>query len=453
MLGQLPMNSTDILSLTPLILVASSAFSALLLVVFQRRHRLTMVLTLSGLGLALASLAAVSGLAPRQVTSLLVVDAYSLFCMGLVFAAALAIAAVSYSYFLRRKERDCEEFYALLLIATVGAGVLVCSGHFASFVLGLEILGVALYGLAAYSRTGTKAAEAGVKYLAVSAASAAFLLFGGALVYADMGTLEFSRMQMLIAEHAGMLSVAGLAMVITGMGFKLGTVPFHTGIAELCHAAPAPVGAYVAAVYKGAILAFLFRCSAQFHLTESFPMMVLLLVMGGASMFAGNVLALRGKGMKRVLAYLSVAQAGCSLILCAMSGWFGSVALGFFFAAYFVVTAGGFLAVAALSVGDRDTDRMEDYRSLMSREPWIAGSLSAVLLLMASIPFAAAFVQITWLIQSDAGRLPWWLGACMGLGGAIGLYGNLRLVISMCTVPSVDTAIPELARYAGPLEK
>jgi NADH:ubiquinone oxidoreductase subunit 2 (subunit N) len=157
-------------------------------------------LTLVGLTAAFISIYVAASLAPRQVTSLLLVDRYALFYMGLIVASAAAVAVLSYQY-LENYDGHREELYLLLLIATLGCAVLVASSHFVSFLLGLEILSISLYAMVAYVKDRRLALEAGIKYLILASASAAFLLFGMALIYAGAGTMEFSRMPGTLRER------------------------------------------------------------------------------------------------------------------------------------------------------------------------------------------------------------------------------------------------------------
>src|SRR5262250_2990245 len=249
------MNAADIVALLPLLLIAATSVVVMLGIAFKRNHALAVGLTLVGLTVAFVSIYPAASLAPRQVTSLLLVDRYALFFMGLIIASAAAGAALSYQYF-EGHDGQREELYLLLVIATLGCAVLVASSHFVSFLLGLEILSISLYAMVAYVKDRTVALEAGIKYLILAAASAAFLLFGMALIYAELGTMEFARIG---AETAGavshMLLLIGQAMIFVGVGFKLAVAPFHIWAPDVYEGAPAPVTAFIATVSKGAVFA------------------------------------------------------------------------------------------------------------------------------------------------------------------------------------------------------
>src|SRR5665213_4390158 len=191
------MNGSGVIAILPLIVLGGTVTTVMLAIAFCRNHRLTALLSLLGLVLCLIAIWPASDLAPRQVTPLFAIDRYALFYMGLIFAASIAVLLLSYSYLAARTERP-EEFYLLVLVATLGAAALVASDHFASFFLGLETLSISLLGLIAYPRDHEKPLEASVKYLILAGISSAFLLFGMALIYARLGTLEFARIAALL---------------------------------------------------------------------------------------------------------------------------------------------------------------------------------------------------------------------------------------------------------------
>ena len=186
------MGGHDLIALLPLLIVAGTSILVMLAVAAHRDHRVSATLTLLGLAAAFASLWVAAPAVPLQVTPLLMLDRYALFYIGLIVAASMAFVLLSFGYF-ERCEGDHDELYILMLVATLGSLVLVTSSHFVSLFLGLELLSVALYGMIAYRRSQPLALEAGIKYLVLAAASAAFLLFGMALIYGALGTMQFGE--------------------------------------------------------------------------------------------------------------------------------------------------------------------------------------------------------------------------------------------------------------------
>src|SRR5579872_1454060 len=324
------MNPADLLALLPFLLVAGTSVLVMLEIAAWRSHWLSLGITLVGLAAACGSLWLVGPLPPRKVMSLLILDQYALFYIGLILGATFAIAILCHGY-LERHAETREELYVLLLVATLGSMVLVASSHFVSFFLGLEILSVALYALSAYLHTCSRPLEAGIKYLVLAGSSSAFLLFGMALLYAQLGTMDLFRLATLLPDARNSpLVLGGLAFIVTGIGFKLGIVPFHLWAPDVYEGAPAPVTAFLATVSKGAIFALLLRYFYSSGAQHFRPVFVLFAIIAIASMLIGNLLALLQNNIKRILAYSSIAHMGYLLVAFEASSATASEAVAFY---------------------------------------------------------------------------------------------------------------------------
>jgi NADH-quinone oxidoreductase subunit N len=426
------MTTDDLFALSPLLAIASMAVAVMLVIAFYRHHLVTLVCTLAGIALAFAMLPVAASGAPRQTLGLLIIDQYALFYLGLLFIASFVVALLAYGY-LGELEGQPEEFYLVLLLATTGAAALVASNHFASFFLGLELLSVSLYVLIAYPRTRARSIEAGIKYLILAAASAAFLLFGMALVYAELGTMDFAR---LAAAAAGSdvrqeLLLTGQAMILIGVGFKLAVAPFHIWAPDVYEGAPAPVTAFVATVSKGAVFALLLRYFT--NLGDQFfrSFFLMLTVIAIASMFVGNLLALVQNNVKRILAYSSIAHLGYLLVAFLAGGSLGATAVAFYLVAYFVTTLGAFGVITVLSDREREADDLEDYRGLFWRRPWLAGVFMATLLSLAGIPLTAGFIGKFYVALAGVKSALWLMVLMLAVNTVIGLYYYLRIAFTM----------------------
>ncbi len=429
------MTAIDLLTLSPLIALAVTAIVIMLVTAFARSHALALILTLIGLATALALGFVLSPFAPRQITPLLIVDSYSIFFMQLIFTAGFSVALLAYGY-LERQPEPREEFYVMLLLASLGSAVLVASTHFASFLLGLEILSVSLYVLIGYQRGRERGIEAAIKYLILAAASAAFLFFGMALVYAELGTMEFSLMAAAIngANVHVLLMLTGTSLVAVGVGFKLAVVPFHLWTPDVYEGAPAPVAGFIATVSKGAVFALLLRYVAQTVSLRSPAYNSLYLwfaIVAVASMFAGNLLALLQTNVKRILAYSSIAHLGYLLVAFLAGGNTGVAAVSYYLAAYFVTTLIAFGVITVLSDKSRDADAMADYEGLFWQRPWLALVFAASLLSLAGIPLTAGFVAKFYVVAAGISSALWWLVAILVINSAIGLFYYLRIIVAM----------------------
>jgi NADH-quinone oxidoreductase subunit N len=424
------MTIDDLTALSPLIAIALASVVVMLVIAFYRDARVALLCSLAGIALAFAMLPVAASRAPRQITPLLILDQYALFYLGLLFIAGFVVALLAYGY-LGKLEGQPEEFYLALLLATAGGAALVMSNHFASFFLGLELLSVSLYVLIAYPRESARSVEAGIKYLILAAASAAFLLFGMALIYAELGTMEFARIGV---EMAGAvrpeLLLIGQAMIFVGVGFKLAVAPFHVWAPDVYEGAPAPVTAFIATVSKGAVFALLVRYFANlgdesFHLF--FPALAVIAI---ASMFVGNLLALAQTNVKRILAYSSIAHFGYLLVAFLAGGSLGATAAAFYLVAYIITTLIAFGVVTVLS-GRREADELEDYRGLFWKRPGLATIFLAALLSLGGIPLTAGFMGKFYVLIAGVGSALWLLAIMLVVNTMISFYYYLRVAFMM----------------------
>jgi len=442
------MGNLDLTALSPFMILAVAPVVCMLAIAFRRSHGLTFALALGAVILAFFSLMWCPSPLPYKVTPLLIIDRYALFFIGFILLAGFFTILLSYDY-LKIHGESREEFYVLFLTALLGSVVLVSSVHFASFFLGLEILSVSLYTLIAYQRMNELSIEAGIKYLVLAAFSSAFLVFGMTLIYAGAGTMEFSRMAVQLAAADGIrpIFLAGTVLIIVGIGFKLALVPFNMWVADVYEGAPAPVTAFIATVSKGAVFAILLRYFAYIDMPRGNPFVILLVYVAIVSMLAGNLLALFQDNVKRLLAYSSIAHMGYLLVAFLAGGELRLTAVVFYLVAYFITTLGAFGVVTVLSGKERDADRLDDYRGLFFRRPWLAGIFTAMLLSLAGIPMTVGFIGKFYVIAAGVNSVLWIPVLSLVVASAIGLFYYLRVLVAMYT-PLPGAA--EMAGYSMP---
>ncbi|MGA9539327.1 MAG: NADH-quinone oxidoreductase subunit N [Desulfobacterales bacterium] len=428
------MKLADLIPILPLIILGVSAVVVMLQAALHRNHKAAVFLTLAGLVLAGVTLPAVSQNAPLRFTSLLLIDRFAILYIGLLFAASIATVLLSYGY-LQQFDGNREEYYILLLLAAAGATVLAASDHFVAFFLGLEILSVSLYALVAYPHLTEGHIEAGVKYLILAAVSSAFVLFGMALVYAASGTMTFGQFGALLhrlhPEEMNMVMLTGAGLLVVGIGFKLAVVPFHLWTPDVYQGAPAPVTGFVATVSKGAALALLIRIFPPADIQAGGPLYTVFALIAAASMMAGNLLALLQSNVKRILAYSSIAHLGYLLTAYLAGGVLAVTAITFYLIAYFVTTLGAFGIVVLLSGPQHEAERLDDYRGLFWRRPWLAGVFTAMLLSLAGIPLTVGFIGKFYLVLAGVGSALWTLVIILVVTSTIGLYYYLRIIVAM----------------------
>jgi len=435
------MNTNDFLAITPLIILAASAVLVMLITAVKRNHRFINVATIAALAAAFLFLFAIPSIIPLEVHQFIIIDGFALFYWGLLFLA-------TYRYIEQRKATK-EEFYILILIATLGAAILVVSSHFVSLFLGIEILSVALYVLIGYTRERKKAIEGSIKYLIMAAASSAFLLFGIALVYASYGTMEFAALaEGIQGSSTSLLALAGFGMLVVGFGFKLAVVPFHMWTPDVYEGAPAPVAAFIATVSKGGVFALLLRFFIQVDGYQYTPVVLVFALIAIASMLGGNLLALQQSNVKRILAYSSIAHLGYLLVAFLAGGDMGMAAATFYLTTYFITMLGAFGIVTHLSAaGDQEAEPLGMYKGLMWQKPWTAAVFTFMLLSLAGIPLTGGFVGKFYIAASGVDAALWWLVIILVLSSVIGLYYYLRIIVAMFSGTDKNTMAGTYTNY------
>jgi len=407
---------------------------------FKRDHAIVCGLTVFSLAAALLTFVFIQPVLPFEATELLLMDEYSLFFSNLIIVGAIGIALLAYPYFQTHNIQN-EEFYILLMTATLGAVVLACSNHFVALLLGMEMLGVSMYAMIAYPVHATTVAkfplEAGIKYLIMSALTTGITLFGIALVYAYIGTLGFDEIPAALdaAGELGPVFVVGVLMIVAGAAFKLSLVPFHIWTPDVYEGAPVPVTAYLATVSKAAMLAVTMRLLLASNALEFNAVIAVLTVMAAASMIIGNLLAVMQENVKRIFAYSSIAHLGYLLVIviaaASVARPLSVEAMSFCMLAYFVMSLSGFAVISAISNSEKELDTLADFRGLFWRNSWLSVVLITVLLSLAGIPLTAGFIGKFYIFTTGVEGELWFLLTMLIVGSAIGLYYYLRLIYTM----------------------
>jgi NADH-quinone oxidoreductase subunit N len=357
-----------------------------------------------------------------------------------IITAAVVVLGLPY---IAREESQPEEYYVLLLLAAAGASAMAASSHFASFYLALEILSVAQYGLVAYVRRDRRGTEAGLKYLILAAASAAFLLFGMALVYAELGTMEFQALANATAIGGNGVVLLGVAMMLASIGFKLSVVPFHLWTSDVYEGAPTPVTAFVATASKAGVLAALVRFYSLTATPIPQSLVLFIACAAAASMIAGNALALIQFNIKRFLAYSSIAHMGYILVAFLAGGESANQAVAVYLIAYSAASLGAFGVIMAVAPHDRrehTMERINDYRGLYWAQPFLGIVLAISMLSLMGIPLTAGFLGKVYVLLAGAQTAHWWLLVLLVLSSVLGVYYYLRIVLLIFAKPDAKDA-------------
>ena len=439
-------------ALLPLLVTGATAVAVMLLIAWKRNHSQTFLLSVVGLNLALLAVIPALGVAPLEVTSLLRIDRFACYYSAVIVAATLACLTLTHAYLGGQSDKgypgNREELYLLMLLACAGGIVLVSAQHLAGLFIGLELLSVPTYGLIAYAFFNKRSLEAGIKYMVLSAAGSAFLLFGMALLYAESGSLSFAGIgASLSAGTPGHLVQIGVGMMLVGLAFKLSLVPFHLWTPDVYEGAPAPVSAFLATASKVAVFAVLLRL---YQVSPAFAdgwLGGLLSLLAVASILFGNLLALLQSNLKRLLGYSSIAHFGYLLIALIASKGIASEAIGVYLFTYVLTSLGAFGVVTLMSTPfqGRDCDALFEYRGLFWRRPYLTAVLATMMLSLAGIPLTAGFIGKFYVIAAGVESQQWWLLGTLIVGSAIAVFYYLRVMVAMFLVE------PNLQRRDAPL--
>jgi NADH-quinone oxidoreductase subunit N len=441
------------IALLPLLITSATVVLVMLAIAWTRNHTLTFGLSVLGLNLALLSLLPALGVTPIEVTPLLLVDKFACYYMALVLAATLACVTLTHAYLGGESGKgypgNREELYLLMLLSAAGGLVLVSAQHLAGLFIGLELLSVPTYGMIAYAFFNKRSLEAGIKYMVLSAAGSAFLLFGMALLYAESGNLTFAGIGAKLAADGlpSMLAQLGVGMMLIGLSFKLSLVPFHLWTPDVYEGAPAPVAAFLATASKVAVFAVLLRLYQMSPATAGGWLNELLTLIAIASIIFGNLLALLQNNLKRLLGYSSIAHFGYLLVALIASKGLAVEAVGVYLATYVLTSLGAFGVITLMSTpySGRDADALYEYRGLFWRRPYLTAVLTVMMLSLAGIPLTAGFIGKFYVVAAGVQSQQWWLLAALVIGSAIGVFYYLRVMVTLFMVE------PNLRRHDAPL--
>jgi NADH-quinone oxidoreductase subunit N len=348
--------------------------------------------------------------------------------------AGSGFLAVGISFAQRTRREHVGEYYALLAAAGGGMAFLVQASNLMTLFLGLEWFSICLYILCAIEIDRVSSLEAGLKYLVVGGFGSAVLLFGSALVYGATGELEFAAIAEAIRDQGLVndgLVLAGLAMLIAGLGFKASAAPFHMWTPDVYEGAPTPVTAFMSAATKAVALVLAMRV-----LVTAFPAVedlwtIAVAVIACISLAWGNIAALVQRNLKRMLAYSSVSHAGFMLIAIAANNELGGRALLYYLIPYSAASLGAFAVVAAREreLGERVT--IDNIGGMGWERPVLGVAMWVFMLAFAGLPLTGGFVGKFYVFAAAYDRGWWWLVIAGVIATAISLYYYLAVIRAM----------------------
>ncbi len=373
-------------------------------------------------------------------------DAFSEAC-NLILLIIAGLAVLLASTYLENQNLHHGEYYSLVLFSTSGAMLMAAASELIVLFVAIEILSVALYVLAGFARSEPRSEEAALKYFLLGAFAAGFQLYGIALIYGgsagsvpgQVGTTNLGALGYYLSQNhtPTLMLIAGIGLLLVGLAFKAGLIPFHMWTPDVYEGAPTSVTAYMAAAAKvGAFAAIVRVFNALIPIAEYW--LIIIQVIAVVTMFGGNIIAVTQDNIKRMLAYSSIAHAGYLLV--AVSALTGSVAahswamrgITFYLFAYSVMTMGAFGVLILLSRKGRDIQTLNDLKGLSKTDPFAAYTMLIFMLSLGGIPPTMGFMGKWFIFYATLQSGQLWLAIALALASMISIYYYLRVVWVMC---------------------
>ena len=354
-------------------------------------------------------------------------DGFARFMKALALTGSLVSLLLSLD-FLREHKFGGFEFPILMLLSTIGMMMLISASDFIALYLGLELMSLALYVMAAYRRDDLRATEAGLKYFVLGALSSGMLLYGVSLIYGFAGTVSFKAVALALTGPAPIGIVFGLVFVIAGLAFKISAVPFHMWTPDVYEGAPTPVTTFFASAPKMAAMAVTVRVlmTALPGLAHEWRQIITFVSI--ASMALGAFAAIGQTNIKRLMAYSSIGHMGFALVGVAAGTVEGAQGVAIYMAIYLVMTLGTFAGILSMRRNGEYVETIEDLAGLSRTNGPMAFFLAAMMFSLAGIPPLAGFFAKFYVFAAAVNSGLYGLAVIGMLASAVGAYYYLRIV-------------------------
>ncbi len=433
----------------PEVILAVGALALLMIGVFSGEKSAPLVT-----GLAIALLAVVGAMLifmtgdGQAFGGAFVSDTFARFMKILALIGSITAMVMSMGQ-AKALELDKFEFPVLLVLATLGMMVLISANDLLAFYLGLELMSLALYVVAAFSRDNLRSTEAGLKYFVLGALSSGMMLYGMSLVYGFTGNTGFDEIAtVLSSEERGLGLIFGMVFILAGACFKISAVPFHMWTPDVYEGAPTPVTAFFASAPKVAAMAILVRVVSEAFLPILSDWRQIIVFVAIASMLLGSFAAIGQKNIKRLMAYSSIGHMGYALVGLSAGTETGVSGVVLYMTIYMVMTLGTFACIMAMRREDGTyVETVEDLAGLSSTKPFMALVLTALMFSMAGIPPLAGFFAKYFVFVAAIEAKLYALAIIGVLSSVVGAYYYLRIVKLMW----FDEPNGQFARVSGEL--
>ena len=423
--------TAETLNLWPVLpeIVLAVGAMALLLVGAWRGERATLIVYTGSIMLLLAATAIVVWMPAERTVAFngsVVLDDFARFLKFLAFGGSAVALLMSLDYF-RREQLLKFEYPVLVLLATAGMGVLISAGDLIALYLGLELMSLSLYVIAAFNRDSVRSTEAGLKYFVLGALSSGMLLYGCSLIYGYTGTVAFAGIAQAAAQ-GGLGVTFGLVFLLTGLCFKVSAVPFHMWTPDVYEGAPTPVTAFFASAPKVAAMAIFMRAVIVAFPTIAEQWQQILVFVAIASMALGSFAAIGQRNIKRLMAYSSIGHMGFALVGLAAGTQEGVQGVLVYMAIYIVMTFGTFACILSMKRSTGMVEDISDLAGLSRTKPGMAFLFAMLLFSLAGIPPLAGFFAKFYVFLAAINAGLYALAVIGVLTSVVGAYYYLAIV-------------------------
>ncbi len=456
---EIPAPSIDFLAIGPEVVLAAGACLVLLIRAAGARSRRDRIAKSSAAVAAFAATAASAVLAAAALSKahtsgasttlghMIALDTYSA-SFKILIAAMAAMALIMGYGGLAADGSSREEFGALTLLASVGMMVMVSSVDLIVIFLALELFSVSFYILAGFLRERPAPQEAALKYFLLGSFASAFFLYGVALSYGGAGSLNLEIISAVTSRgDFSLLILGGIALILAGLGFKVGAVPFHMWVPDVYQGTPSYLAGFLAAGAKVAGFGAALRIFSSL-ISSKEVWLPLIVTVGVVTMAVGAVGAIGQANVKRMLGYSSIVHAGYLFLGVAAPGPRGSAAGLFYLVTYAAMIFGAFAIIAVFQKGRPESGDLEDFRGMGRRRPLLGVSLTVLLLALAGVPPTSGFIAKFYLFRAalDAGL--WWFALAGALASVAAAFFYIRLIVIMYSTADKESSTLSISAKA-----
>ena len=413
----------------PELMLACAGMAIMIFGVLSHGNAFRMASLLVVGALLLAGVLVMGGTAGLGYSGLFSADAFSRFIKLLILAASVLAVILSLDYIEQENLRRFE-FPVLILFATVGMMLMASAVNMMSLYLGVELMSLSIYVLAAFARDDLRSSEAGLKYFVLGALASGLLLYGISLVYGFSGSMNFSELgaQLNDPKTASTGVVIGVVFMVAGLAFKISAVPFHMWTPDVYEGAPTPVTAFMGTAPKVAAMALLVRLlGGPFgHLLAQWQQLIVLVAI--ASMLLGALAAIGQKNIKRLMAYSSIGHMGYALVGLAAGTPLGIKGVLIYLVTYVFMNAGTFACILAMRRRGRAVEGIADLAGLAKTDLGLALWLAVFMFSMAGIPPFSGFWGKLFIFQAAVNQGLWALAVIGVLTSVVGAYYYIRII-------------------------